>query len=612
MSGAALPRGEPPVLGVPQRRPLRNLAWLGLVLGLLVLASVWLTWDFTTLATPESRAAAAKRLGEFVGALAHPDLDADYLRQCLVWSHETVTTALAGTLVGLLLGWTVALGASRAFVLDALPPAHGPLGHVKRALLRTFVEGSRLVLDVLRGVPDFVWAVVLLPALGTGRLTGTLAIGLSVAGILGKVYSELWDAVPARRLEPLRQLGPGRLAGHLYATQPTTARAMMSFTLMRAECAIRNASVLGVIVGGGLGGAIDDELSNGDYARVGTLVLFVFAITSVADLLSNLLRRQFRNDPNHPRVKRASPRGQLIATWIGVALAVAVFGWAVADHLRPRVVANSNVIVSTGFSQPAVSDVQRALDSMADQGGASWLEVLRSKYLVPDLSGPTVQGSLESALTPLSVAFIATLLGMLLAIGLAWMGSVAYQLEPHRFTGERAVGGSLGLALRRSLRWIVFGLGKLIALVARSVPELLWALILIRLLSLGAVPGILAIGIHSMGVLARVFTETVDNIPYRRLEQTYLGSRRASFVAVAAPTCWRDWLTYTFFQFESNVRMGVVLGLVGLEGLGKLFNEARQWAIWGQASTLLLVMILLTTLIDRTSRALKLSRGAGG
>jgi phosphonate transport system permease protein len=197
-------------------------------------------------------------------------------------------------------------------------------------------------------------------------------------------------------------------------------------------------------------------------------------------------------------------------------------------------------------------------------------------------------------------------------MGLAWMGSVAYQVEPQRFTGERSAVASLGLTLRRVARWAVFGLGKLIALFARSVPEVLWAIILMRLLSLGTLPAVLAIAIHSSGVLARVFTETVDNIPYRRLEQTFLGSRRASFVSVAVPTCWRDWITYAFFQFESNVRIGVVLGLVGLSGLGMAFGEARQWAIWGQASTLLLTMVLLTTVIDRVSRALKLSRNRSG
>lgn len=600
--------GRAPSRPPAPRRPWRAFGWLALVLLLLGLAAGWLNWDFSTLASGEARARAVARLSDFVGALARPDLDPAYLARCLAWTHETVTTAFAGTLLGLLLGWAVALLASRAFVLDGLPARGGVVARLRRGGLRVVVEAARIVLDVLRGVPDFVWAVVLLPALGTGRLTGTLAIGLSVAGILGKIFSELWDAVPARRLEPVRQLGGGRLATLLYGTQPLTARALLSFTLMRAECAVRNASVLGVIVGGGLGGAVDDELSNGDYARVGTVVLFIFATTTLADVLSTALRRQFRNDPNHPRARRASPRAQMAATWAGVALALGVFGWSVADHLRPKVASNVNVVLSSGYSQPAVSDVRRALDSLDTLGDASWLETVASKYLSPDLSGPTVVGALASTLTPLSVAVVATLLAVLAAVGLAWMGSIAFQLEPHRFTGERSDRPSAALATARATRVVVFGLGRAIALFLRSVPEVLWALILIRLLSIGTLPAVLAIGAHSAGVLARVFTETVDNLPYRRLELTHLGSRRATYVAVAVPVCWRDWMTYAFFQFEANVRTGIVLGLVGLSGLGMAFGEARQWAIWGQASTLLLTMVLLTTVIDRIARGLGLSQ----
>ncbi|MFM8980380.1 MAG: PhnE/PtxC family ABC transporter permease, partial [Planctomycetia bacterium] len=218
----------------PPRRPLRNLAWLAGTLLVVVLAATWLDWDFSTLASPQARAAAWTRLSDFTRALAHPDLDPAYLRLCLAWTHETVTTALAGTLVGLLLGWVVALGASRSFVLDGAPARRGLAARLGRASRRVAVEACRLLLDVLRGVPDFVWAVVLLPALGTGRLTGTLAIGLSVAGILGKIFSELWDAVPPRRLEPVRQLGPGRLAGHFYGMQPVTARIRVKETIARA------------------------------------------------------------------------------------------------------------------------------------------------------------------------------------------------------------------------------------------------------------------------------------------------------------------------------------------------------------------------------------------
>jgi phosphonate transport system permease protein len=107
-----------------------------------------------------------------------------------------------------------------------------------------------------------------------------------------------------------------------------------------------------------------------------------------------------------------------------------------------------------------------------------------------------------------------------------------------------------------------------------------------------------------------VFGETVDNIPYRRFEQSFAGSRMACFGYSAIPVSWRDWMTYSFFQFESNVRAGVVLGIIGSAGLGFVFSFNFDFQYYERASTNLIVIILLTVVIDRLSRVLKLTRTA--
>lgn len=151
-------------------------------------------------------------------------------------------------------------------------------------------------------------------------------------------------------------------------------------------------------------------------------------------------------------------------------------------------------------------------------------------------------------------------------------------------------------------------LTRLLAMTLRGIPEVMWVLLFIAFFGPGLLAGTLAIGLHSMGLLLRVFSESVDNLPYRRFEQAVTGSRLHCFATVAAPMCWRDWLTFSFFQFEANVRMAVVLGLVGVGGLGFQFSFNFEWFRFEQASTYLLVMIGLTVIIDRLSRLLKLSR----
>ena len=166
------------------------------------------------------------------------------------------------------------------------------------------LELARFALDPLRGVPDFAWAILILTIPGPGPVTGALAIGVSVAGILGKIYSEHWDSIEARRLAPVLATGSGRTGLLLYLLQPLTSRAMQTFTLMRAECAVRNASVIGVIGGGGLGSAIWDLYADNDYPAIATVFLSLLLLTAGADLVANLLRHQLRVDHNHPRLAR--------------------------------------------------------------------------------------------------------------------------------------------------------------------------------------------------------------------------------------------------------------------------------------------------------------------
>jgi phosphonate transport system permease protein len=145
-------------------------------------------------------------------------------------------------------------------------------------------------------------------------------------------------------------------------------------------------------------------------------------------------------------------------------------------------------------------------------------------------------------------------------------------------------------------------------MVARGVPEVMWAFLLIAFFGPGLVAGTLAIALHTLGVLGRVYGEAVDNLPLRRFEPVCGASRMVTYGAVAVPLVWRDWMSYAFFQFESNVRAAVVLGLIGVGGLGFQFAFNFEWFRFERAGTHLLAMIALTVLIDRASRLFKLGQ----
>ena len=200
---------------------------------------------------------------------------------------------------------------------------------------------------------------------------------------------------------------------------------------------------------------------------------------------------------------------------------------------------------------------------------------------------------------PLALAVLATTAACALAACMAWSGSTTFQLHSHRFLPEQAG------TWRRLRRGALVGVTRLGAAVLRGVPEVAWVWMLSLIFRTGVEAAVGAMLLHSAGVLARVFTETVDNVPYQQLERTGAPRRSAAFVYGALPRSRAEWRSYALFQFESNVRAGVVLGIVGVGGIGYLFNSSIDARRMGEASTFLLTIVLLTVAIDRISRRLQ-------
>lgn len=555
------------------RRPLAPfLALLALVL-IIAMTGMAADWDLGVLFDAGERRFALARMGEWLAAFSSPDFEAAFLATAWDLTLQTLAAAILGSLLAVVFGFILAMGASRSVNLGA--DVRG-----WRSLLgptALFCALCRLLQDILRAVPDFVWAVILVALIGLGPVTGALAIALNMTGMLAKVYSELWDSVEGRGSEQVRSTGAGRLATFFYSTRPLAARSALTFTLMRVECAVRNAAVIGAVGGGGLGAEVLYQIQFGAWEKVSTLILFTLLLTLSVDLASNHLRRQWREDPNHPRPGGA---GRAIGRSYGALATVLVTGgwalWYMGERLAP------------------LGEIVR---------GEAWERlVFFERLLRPDLSGELVLRALRSAIDPLAMATFGTLIGVVGAIGLGYAHSRAFQIDASRFTGE-AVG-----TLQRFGRGSMLVVTRLVAMTLRGIPEVIWVLLFIAFFGPGLLAGTLAIGLHSLGLLLRVFSESVDNLPYRRFEQAASGSRLHCFATVAAPMCWRDWLTFSFFQFEANVRMAVVLGLVGVGGLGFQFSFNFEWFRFEQASTYLLVMIGLTVIIDRLSRLLKLSR----
>jgi phosphonate transport system permease protein len=543
-----------------------------IVAALVVLTAVaWATggYDLSDLAGPTAVARALERGGAFLRALGRPDLSPPFLARALDLSISTLAMAVLGTTLGIAGGLLLGTLSSR----NAMVAEEGG----RKARLRVLLcEGARLVQDILRGVPDFAWALVAIPLLGLGPPAGVAALALSTAGILGRNYSEVFDTVPWRLLEPLRVGGATRLQAFFYGVWPAALPAVVSLSLLRWECAVRNSAVIGVVGGGGLGSEVSLRMTYGEYGRLMTLLLCLLVLTVGSDLVSAAVRGQLRPqeaaDGPAPRAGRRRSRALFVLPLLAL---VAWSAWRLGPGLEGALAAERWAAVGDRF------------------GG----------LLRPDLR--VLGRALASAAVPLSMAWLGTALAVAFAAALAYGASRTFQTRAAALTGDPPS------AARNAIRHAGLVSARGVAVVTRAIPEVFWAILLVSFFHLGTLPGMLALALHSTGVLARVFAESVDALPVRTLEVVHAasGSRARTFLYGAVPAVAPEWLAYAFYQFESNVRAGVVLGIVGAGGLGFRFSFEFEFFRLERAATYLVVMVLLAVLLDRLSRRLGLARG---
>ena len=134
----------------------------------------------------------------------------------------------------------------------------------------------------------------------------------------------------------------------------------------------------------------------------------------------------------------------------------------------------------------------------------------------------------------------------------------------------------------------------------RTVPDIVFALLFVAAFGLGPLPGILAIGIHSLGALGKLFTEVVENIDMKPVEgvRSAGGNFLETVRFAVVPQVLANFASYALLRFEINVRSGTVIGIVGAGGIGQdLFVAIRKF-YYSDVSAILLMIIVTVALLD--------------
>lgn len=175
------------------------------------------------------------------------------------------------------------------------------------------------------------------------------------------------------------------------------------------------------------------------------------------------------------------------------------------------------------------------------------------------------------ALETLMMATLGTLLGCVLSLPVAWFG--AANVTPSRY--------------------VFYPLGRFLMVLSRSIHEIIWALLFVGAVGLGALPGILAVAMRSIGFISKITAEAIENIDPKPVEaiRAVGGNQFQVMYYGIVPQILPVIIGTIIFEWDINIRRSAIMGLVGAGGLGLVFF--RQMAMFNYGGVTLVVLAVL-------------------
>ena len=223
------------------------------------------------------------------------------------------------------------------------------------------------------------------------------------------------------------------------------------------------------------------------------------------------------------------------------------------------------------------------------------------KLVPPDLSPEVLRETVKGTIETFAISFMGTILAVFIALSVVFFASRNLIFSGLLYEMEAKQGW------RRSARMVPYLAAKSLLNILRTVPEMVWALIFVFLVGLGPFPGVLALGVHTGGVLGKLFGEVLENVdpqPIESLQAT--GANRLQILCYGIlPQVLPQFISYTLYRWEVNIRMAAVLGLVGAGGLGQRIHIAISLFLENRLLTFIMAIYILVTIVDYVSAYLR-------
>lgn len=204
--------------------------------------------------------------------------------------------------------------------------------------------------------------------------------------------------------------------------------------------------------------------------------------------------------------------------------------------------------------------------------------------LPPDLSWSTIGPALGQCLVTFSMGLLGTTLSIPIALGLALLGARTTSRNP-----------------------LVYQLARGLMSFCRAVPSFIWGLVFVTAVGLGAFPGVLAILVHNMGVMGKLWSEAMEEVdrgPVEALRSSGASSAQTA-THVVLPSVLPQFISLFLYRVDVNVRDSLTLGIVGAGGIGFYITQAIQEFQFNQMMTYVLMVLVMIVALDLLSAALR-------
>ena len=264
-----------------QRRFAKGLGWGGVAAAVL-----WFTADQIGL-NPVALIKGTDHMWDFLTRMFPPDLNyIFFLGRAVV---ETIQIAVWGTLLAVVFSIPLSLLAARNTTPLIMLPWFTDLWQRLGFHLLVF-HLTRLLLNILRGVNELIFAMIFVKAVGLGPFAGVLAIALHATGMLAKFCGEEIEGVDQGQVEALQATGASKMQVILFAVIPQVIPAFITYSIFRFDVSIRSATVLGLVGAGGLGFSLIKTMKLFKYHETATCILVIFLLVWMSDWICSKWR----------------------------------------------------------------------------------------------------------------------------------------------------------------------------------------------------------------------------------------------------------------------------------------------------------------------------------